>query len=206
MSDQNYDPQQYQQPNPQQFQQPDPQQYQQQYQQPYQQPYQQQYQQPGYPQQNAQQGFQLQGFQPQELVKNLNPVTIIGIVASLLFAIGSFLPYYTVSVFGYSNSISLFGIKALWGIIVLLVGIASAVMALTQQFQALLGIGGAAVAFNIYAMLRFASILSKNSYTKMAKDLLKHGVGFYILLIGALGILGVALYKVVLEDKLKKQQ
>ena len=130
---------------------------------------------------------------------------IAGIIASVVFGIAAFLPYVKITFLGKSESISLFGGSKLWGIIILLIGAVGIFLTITRQFSALLGVGAASLGMTIYWAVRFIKVIAgDNSWeSRLAKDLMSYGVGYYFLWIGSIGMLAVGIYASVIAGRNK---
>ena len=136
-----------------------------------------------------------------EIIKNKRILALVGIIGLIL---GCFLPYYTVSLFGYSESISLWGY---WeGKIILILTLANALFIFQDFIEKYIPrlfnnwIGNlvqksknpkyALVPTILVAVFAFSLIIRLDIDT----DYVDHGLGFWVLWIGIISLIGHAIF------------
>lgn len=98
----------------------------------------------------------------------------IGVAGCALILIGCFLPFATVSLFGISETISLFKSGAL-GIILIIAAIISGAIILLEKKPKL-----SLITSIISALLVILNVSNAKSYSSM----MKYGIGLYVVIIG----------------------
>ena len=137
---------------------------------------------------------------PTNSPKNFDVLYICGIVASVIFLVSCFLPYYVVSILGYSESVSIFQGSKLWGIFIIVLGLAGIGTSVVRNGKAFLSVGSAGLGVTIYIIFRLKSTMNAQlgSSASLVKSMLSYGIGFYLLLVGAIAMTGIgafAMYK-----------
>lgn len=136
-----------------------------------------------------------------EVIKNKKILALIGIITLLL---GTFLPYFTVSVFGYSQSISLWGY---WeGKIVLALTLANALFIFKDWIEQYVpqlfnnNIGRLVEKANNPKFSLIPTILITCFAVYMIinidvdSEYIKYGLGFYLLWVGIISLIGHAIF------------
>lgn len=147
-----------------------------------------------------------------EVIKNKRILALVGIAGLIL---GCFLPYYTVSIFGYSQSISLWGY---WeGKVILLLALANALFIyqdivekyVPQLFSNWIGRlvektknpKFALVPTILVALFAISLIMRLD----VDSEYIKYGMGFYILWVGIVALVGHAIFYKN-KQKVKEQE
>ncbi len=134
-------------------------------------------------------------------IKNKRILALIGIIALIL---GTILPYFTLSLFGYTESLSLW---RYWeGKVILILTVINTMFIFKDYIEKYIpqlfikGLGRKIANFNnpkislIPTMLIVAFVIYLTIRLNVASDYLKYGVGFYTLWIGIICLVGHALF------------
>lgn len=136
-----------------------------------------------------------------ELIKNKRVLALVGIIGLIL---GIMLPYYTVTFFGYSTSVSLWGY--LEGKIIFLLTLAFALIIfkdvvekyVPQLFNNVVGRIVEKIENPKFALIPTALVAGYAIYLitqlDVASDYISYGLGFYVLWIGILALIGHAIF------------
>ena len=130
-------------------------------------------------------------------------VSICGLAGGVIYALGVFLPYVTVSFLGMSQSVSLIQGGGITWIIILLLGLGSALLSLMRKALPA-GICGVIALF--YAFIGFAGFKSKlgsmgSFEAKLTESLMSYSIGFYCLWIGSILVIAAGFYAIVKARK-----
>ena len=111
--------------------------------------------------------------------------SIIALVASAVMIIMVFLPYVTVEFWGMKESFSLIQGD---GIFFIIIAIAGVITGLIGKQKPMIVVGGIACALALFEIFHFtSSIKALASYG--LQDLIKNGIGFYLMILSAIGLL-----------------
>ena len=128
-------------------------------------------------------------------------LNITGVVSGALIIMSSFLPFISISFLGVSRSFNLMEGDGIYIIIVAIFGI---IASLQKKKEIVVFIGGLSLAmFYIYYLALSKNAGSDNEWEQLAKSLLQKDVGYYFLLIGALGLIISGVVGVVLSGATK---
>lgn len=136
-----------------------------------------------------------------EVLKNKRILAIIGIIGLIL---GTMMPYYTISIFGYSTSISLWGY---WeGKVIFVLTLACGLIIfkdiiekyIPQLFNNAIGRIVEKVNNPKFALIPTILVAAYAVYLivslDVSSDYIKYGIGFYILWIGIIALFGHAIF------------
>ena len=116
----------------------------------------------------------------------VDPIAIIGLAGGIVYALGAFLPYVTVSFLGASQSMSIKDGGGITWVVILVLGLAGAAVSFTRKPIPVIGVGAASLAFALLGLSKFKSSFDSASTVtkKLVENMMSYGVGFYFLLIG----------------------
>lgn len=117
---------------------------------------------------------------------------IIALISAAVMFIMVFLPYVTISLFGYSESQSL--IKGDDGIFFIIIAIAGVITGLIGKEKPMIIVGGIACAFALFKIFKFSDVLKEVSSHGLS-DVVKKGIGFYLMILSSLGLLAAPFVK-----------
>lgn len=106
-------------------------------------------------------------------------INVIGICASIAYALGAFLPFASASAFGFSKSVSLMDKDTDW-IVIMLIGVIGLILSWLNKNTGVLLAG----------VLAFGSpFVESNSFSSVSSTVVSKDIGFYLLAIGAVGMI-----------------
>lgn len=153
---------------------------------------------PNTPQINNQQGFVPQPFMnmPQTIQKQKN---IPAAVSGAVFALGSFLPFISASVLGFSQSITL--MKGGDGIISLILGGLAILFALLGKNVAVTVVGAFSAIFSLFEIGNVGNAVSSEYGAIVKKE-----IGYWCIVLGGLAILACGIYGIISNKKKQVNQ
>ena len=121
-------------------------------------------------------------------------VNIVGICSSIAYALGAFLPFASASAFGFSKSVSLMDNGTDWIVVMLIAIIGLGLSWLNKNIGVLLaGVLASGLAY-----------LESSSFSSVSSAVVSKGIGFYLLVIGAVGMIIAGVFGISKKQKDKK--
>ena len=133
-------------------------------------------------------------------------VKILGIISSVIFIAGAFVPYVRIKFMSNSKAVSIYDGTRFWGFVILLFGALAIFLAVVKQFSAFFGIGGVCAFFALHRALFFAKEITADSSweSRLTRDLISYSYGYYMLWIGSIAMVGVGILAFLIDLKLSK--
>lgn len=122
----------------------------------------------------------------------IDPITISGIIASLLFLLSDFLPFAKVSLLGTTAEKALLDGLASDGIFVVGLAVLGIIFSILKKPTGITVVGALSAAFSIYEWVSF-----KSSFDERLRPYITNGAGYYLLMIGAVVILAAGVFGII---------
>ncbi|MCR4781070.1 MAG: zinc-ribbon domain-containing protein [Ruminiclostridium sp.] len=122
-------------------------------------------------------------------------VNIVGICSSVAYALGSFLPFASASAFGFTKSVSMMDQGSDWIFVVLIAVIGLGLSWLNKNIGVLItGVLAAGLAY-----------IEAGGFTSVSSAVVSKGIGFYLLIIGAVGLIIAGIFGISRKQMQKKK-
>ncbi len=131
-------------------------------------------------------------------------VKILGIISSVIFITGAFVPYVRIRFMSNSKTVSIYEGTRFWGIVILLAGVLAIFLAVVKQFYAFFGIGSVCAFLALHRALFFAKDITADTSweSRLTRDLISYSYGYYMLWIGSIAMVGVGILAFLIDLKL----